>query len=142
MVRDFSRGKIYQIISPSTGLIYVGSTTQPTLAHRLAQHKRDYYQYWRDRSGKKCSSYIVLREWDYRIELLELYPCNSQDELYAREGYYQRTLSCVNKLKNNPEKAPTKRILCECGREISIMTKGHKITRQHDKALESLANKK
>ena len=32
-----------------------------------------------------------------KIELLELYPCNSLIELRQREGYYIKTLECVIK---------------------------------------------
>jgi hypothetical protein len=32
-----------------------------------------------------------------KIELLELFPCSSNDELTAKEGYFIKTLRCVNK---------------------------------------------
>ncbi len=31
------------------------------------------------------------------IELIELFPCGSKDELRAREGFHQRATDCVNK---------------------------------------------
>lgn len=35
---DYSKGKIYKIWSPSTGLTYIGSTIQ-TLSNRLSGHR-------------------------------------------------------------------------------------------------------
>ena len=34
---DYSKGKIYKIVCNVTGLVYVGSTCEPTLARRLAK---------------------------------------------------------------------------------------------------------
>ena len=39
---DYSKGKIYKIVCNNTGLIYIGSTCEPTLARRLAKHVGNY----------------------------------------------------------------------------------------------------
>ena len=39
---DYSKGKIYIIVDNTNNTVYIGSTCEPTLAHRLAQHKKDY----------------------------------------------------------------------------------------------------
>ena len=46
------------------------------------------------------SSYDILANADYNIILIELFPCNSKDELLARERHYKDTLICVD--KNRP----------------------------------------
>jgi hypothetical protein len=46
-----------------------------------------------------CSSKILFEKYDdVRIELIEEFPCENKMELNAREGYYIRTLDCVNKV--------------------------------------------
>ena len=48
---DYEYGKIYEIVSPSTGLRYVGSTVQ-TLSLRMAGHRRGYKR-WLKKNYKK-----------------------------------------------------------------------------------------
>ena len=93
---DYQLGKIYQLICLTTGERYIGSTTEPTIARRLAGHCRTYKYY--SKNGKGITrSYPIIERGNYQIELLETFPCNSKDELNAREGHYIRTLECVNK---------------------------------------------
>mgnify|MGYP003679851819 CR=1 FL=1 len=91
---NYQKGKIYKIISPHTDKCYVGSTTKDRLSNRLAHHRSDF------KNGKNTtSSKYILELGDYEIVLLELFPCNSKDELHARERHYIETLDCVNKQK-------------------------------------------
>ena len=58
MVNDYSKGKIYKIECNITGEVYIGSTTEPTLARRLSGHRRSF-QSWKDgRTNKKCHHLI------------------------------------------------------------------------------------
>lgn len=82
---DYSKGKIYKITS-SNGLPYIGSTIQQ-LSKRMAHH----------RERKTCSSIIHLDCEDCQITLIELYPCNSKEELNMRERYYIENMECCNK---------------------------------------------
>ena len=88
----YQTGKIYKIISPHTDKCYVGSTTKDRLSNRLAQHRSDFKT-----GNKNITSKYILELGDYEIVLLELYPCNSKDELHMRERYYIEALDCVNK---------------------------------------------
>ena len=45
----------------------------------------------------------VLYEDNLEIFLIESYPCNSKDELIARERYYIETMECVNKTMKQRE---------------------------------------
>ena len=94
---DYKNGKIYRIDCLSTGEVYIGSTCQPTLAKRLAHHKYHYNQWKKDGKGFMNSFPIIERD-NYQITMIELYPCNSRDELHSREGYYIRNTECLNKL--------------------------------------------
>ena len=84
---NYQNGKIYALRSHQTEDVYIGSTTQP-LAVRFAGHRA---------MRGKCSSLAVLQHPDAYIELVELYPCGTKEELNKREGEIIRFTSCVNK---------------------------------------------
>jgi hypothetical protein len=91
---DYSQGKIYKLYIGD--LLYIGSTAQPRLSMRFAQHKNNYKQ-WIKNGEKYYSSFELFKIAVPTIELIELFPCGSKDELNAREGYHQRVNDCVNK---------------------------------------------
>jgi len=85
-MNKYSNGKIY-IISSSAGNPYIGSTTLP-LDIREGLHKQN---------GHLCSVKIHLGQPDFKMELLELYPCNSNEDLIKRERYWTEQINCCNK---------------------------------------------
>jgi hypothetical protein len=95
----YTNGKIYKITDTAYSECYIGSTVQ-TLSQRIAGHRSKHKQFL---NNKKVSFVRVYKLFDNyglencKIELLELCPCNSLIELKRREGYYIRTLECVNK---------------------------------------------
>ena len=97
---NYQNGKIYKIYSLNNPeLQYIGSTTQ-TLAQRLAKHKARYKYRKKTGEGERytTSSFKIFEECDdYRIELIELCPCNSKMELHRTEGKYISKMDCVNK---------------------------------------------
>jgi len=93
---DYSNGKIYRIDCLITNEVYIGSTCQPTLAKRLAKHVSNF-KYWKQDKYSFTSSFPIIERANYKISLIELFPCNSKDELSAREGYYIRNINCINK---------------------------------------------
>lgn len=96
----YQRGKIYKLCSDHTDEIYIGSTTQKTLAQRMGGHRKDYLKV-KHHGEKRCTSWILLDYPDCRIVLLEQFPCNSKDELNAREQHYIDLHKdiCVNRRK-------------------------------------------
>ena len=92
---DYQKGKIYRLVSPSKNLVYYGSTTQ-TLSQRLAQHIKENKAYNNKINTRYCCSYLVLDCEDYKIELVEEYPCNNRQQLCKKEGEYQKNNECVN----------------------------------------------
>ena len=95
---DYSKGKIYQIIDHTNDNVYIGSTCEPTLARRLANHVNGYKCYLNGKSHY-ITSYEILENNHYEILLLEAFPCNSKDELHKREGFHiKNTLNCINKI--------------------------------------------
>jgi len=93
---NYQLGKIYKIIDYSNNNIYIGSTTEPTLAKRLTKHRNSFKQ-WKDGKSNKCMSYDIIENDNYDIVLLESCPCNSKDELQAKEKTYIQNNECINK---------------------------------------------
>ena len=83
-------GKIYIIKSKQTDKVYIGPTFL-TLNRRFGKHKVD----------KDCTSVEILKYSDAKIELLECYECEHDEELELREAYYIREYKknnlCVNR---------------------------------------------
>ena len=101
MNNKYQRGKIYKIVDNTNGNQYIGSTCEKTLAHRLAKHVVGCYKNWSN-GGKTnyISSFDIIANIDYDIILIEEFPCQTKDELLARERHYEENLICVN--KNRP----------------------------------------
>lgn len=98
---DYKNGKIYKIECQETNRIYIGSTCQPTIAGRLRGHMQKFRAY---QQGKKTytSSFCILETDNYKCLLVCNYPCNTKDELTAKEAEYIRQYKnddmyeCVN----------------------------------------------
>jgi hypothetical protein len=94
---NYSNGKIYKIVGGDE--CYIGSTTKARLCQRMTAHRSDYLK-WKNGERHFVSSYHLFDKYGVEncvIELIELYPCNSKDELNAREGMYIKSETCVNR---------------------------------------------
>jgi len=91
-----SRGKIYKIVCGETGEVYYGSTCEPTVARRLTTHVQ-HYRLWKKGKNDFVTSYPIIDRNNYNIYLVENFPCDTRDQLKAREGWYQLNNACVNK---------------------------------------------
>jgi hypothetical protein len=98
----YQNGKIYKIISENTDKIYIGSTILNYLCSRYSTHTGTFRKFENGTGKKQCSSFEILKHGNNKIILIELYPCNSKDELHAREQYYidLNKSICVNILKS------------------------------------------
>jgi hypothetical protein len=98
---NYNNGKIYKIVCNTTGDIYIGSTTKDKVSQRLAQHVQEY-KVSKKNKRTKTTSYSIIDNGNYDIYLVELFPCNSKDELTAREGEiikeYNLNCKCINKV--------------------------------------------
>ena len=160
---DYQNSKIYKIESHQGNKVYIGSTTEKTLARRMACH-RSHYKGWKDGKRYRVSSYYLFDEYgleNCNIVLVENYPCNTKDELTIREQFYiKNTENCVNKcravtsidekrqqLKEYHEKnidaihaRKNEKYTCDCGAILSKSSKSRHIrTPNHIKYLESLS---
>ncbi len=91
---NYSLGKVYKIVG--NGKIYVGSTCEPLLCRRLAGH-RGSYKLFQNGKGGYVSSYNTLSDPECYIELLEVFPCESKDQLHKCERKWIESLDCVNR---------------------------------------------
>ena len=90
---NYQNSKIYKIVSDHTDQIYIGSTcTKKGLSKRMSNHRYDYNSGYNGTTSKE-----ILKYDDAKIVLIELCPCNSKEQLYARERHYIETTNCVNK---------------------------------------------
>jgi hypothetical protein len=99
---SYNNGKIYKIEPISNGEegdVYIGSTTKEYLSQRFASHKSDYNR-WKNGKAGKISSYDIFDKYGFEnchMVLLELVNVNSIDEIRVREGYFIKSMPCVNK---------------------------------------------
>ena len=118
---NYKNGKIYKIQCFVTNKIYIGSTSQFYLSQRLKDHVEDYIKYMRNpKKSKYITSFEVLKNKNYDIILLEKVPCDSKDELHARERYHIEKNECVNKLIPQRSDHEYKRDNCEKIRQYNV----------------------
>ena len=90
---NYQDAKIYKL--ESAGGLYIGSTTR-TLSQRLSIHK-NHHKMRCEGKPLNTSSHLVMCHPDYKISLLELFPCDTIQELVERERFYIVSFpECVN----------------------------------------------
>lgn len=93
---DYSKGKIYMITYEGCKEPYYGSTIQ-TLNKRFTLHKCVYKKFINKKQGEKCASFEILKNKNCRIELVENYSCENEEQLRIKEQYYIDNFPCINK---------------------------------------------
>lgn len=96
---NYRLSKVYRIepIDGDSKDCYIGSTTKKLLSERMSQHKYDFKNN-PDASTRSCLLFRKFGIDGVRIVLVENYPCESKNELHAREAYHIRNSQCVNKM--------------------------------------------
>ena len=84
----YSKGKIYRIICDETKDEYIGSTIQ-SLSNRMSGHRSMYKRYLENKTNF-TTSFNIIKYDSARIILIEMYPCETKDELEKREYYYMQ----------------------------------------------------
>ena len=97
---NYQNAKIYKIVDNTTDAIYIGSTCK-TLQQRLKSHNANFKAY---KAGTMnfITSFKILENANYKIELIKLYPCENKQQLNLEEGkiikqYKNNNLNVVNK---------------------------------------------
>ena len=109
---NYNNSKIYKIeaLNGEEGDIYIGSTTKEYLSQRMDTH-RSNYKHWlkTNKSSELTTSFSLFDKYgveNCKIILLENVNANCKDELHAKEAFYIKSLSCINKclpIVNNEE---------------------------------------
>ena len=84
---DFSKGKIYKLVSNISSDIYIGSCLID-LSKRLYRHKA--------RSNTCVSKRMFVDDAIISIVLIEDCPCENKNQLKARELHYITNINCIN----------------------------------------------
>ena len=90
----YQSSKIYTIKNHANNNVFIGGTSQP-LSRRFAGH-RNAINIPKQRDS---AIHVAMREFgaeNFYIELLELWPCNSIEELNARVGHHIREADSFN----------------------------------------------
>jgi hypothetical protein len=140
---NYNNSKIYKIepiVEHEPNEIYVGSTTKERLCQRMTYHRSAYKHY--QKGGKNNYTSFKLFE-KYGIEnckiiLIEDFPCNTKDELIAREAFYIRSLECINKYI--PDRTRQERNKCYYEQNKETIIKKHK--ENYENIKEKLLEKK
>ena len=84
---DYSLSKIYKLVSNKTSDIYIGSCLM-RLSTRLSCHKQ--------KDNTCVSKKLFIDNAIITIVLIENFPCNTKNELKARELFHITTNNCIN----------------------------------------------
>ena len=94
----YSSAKIYKVVDNAYTLCYYGSTTVQ-LSKRMNQH-REHHKLFGEGKGYRVSVFDIFDAHgvdNCKIELVEVCPCESKEQLRKREGFYIQNNKCVNK---------------------------------------------
>ena len=97
---NYGNGKIYKIEDLAGEMCYIGSTTKDYLSKRMVDHRYKYNEWLNGRLKTNLSVFRIFEQYGIdrcRIGLIELFPCETRDELLMREAHYITKLECVNK---------------------------------------------
>lgn len=99
---NYSESKIFKIVGKNceTDLCYVGCTTKKYLSQRLSALKSGFLT-WKNNNKNYDEVYSLFEKYNVdncKIELLELFPCDSKIELEKKMNEYIMKLNCVNKV--------------------------------------------
>jgi hypothetical protein len=120
--------KIYKIIDNTNDNVYIGSTTLK-LNQRLSEHKSAYKRYLNGKCQNYFTSFDIIKNNDYKIEIIKYVIFKDRKELYQRERYYIENNECINKVvplrtdKEYKKEYNKIKFQCECGSSINLCVK-------------------
>ena len=104
------KGIIYKITCNNTNKFYIGSTSNK-LNNRITQHKIQHKYYLNGKNKNYISSFEILKENNYIVEIIEQFNYNSKVELLNKERMLIYTnkdnVLCVNIVGRNGTKKQT-----------------------------------
>jgi hypothetical protein len=135
------------LVCNKTLLQYIGSSTQQ-LEDRLQRHESAYKSFLKG-IANNCTSFKIIENNDYYIQLIEEIEINTRQELYEIEAIYIKNVECINErlpkintnrvdiykayYQNNKDKIREKarvKVNCICGVTYSRASKA-----RHEKSI-------
>ena len=110
---NYQLSKIYKIIDNTSDDVYIGSTTQKYLQDRIRSHKSKTKL---NKNG--CMSRDIISRGNWRVELIENYPCNNKQELNEREQFHIDNNDCINKCLAHHTIQFDKKLWCKNSRKL------------------------
>ena len=89
-----NEAKIYKITDRTNDNIYIGSTCR-SFKKRLSEHKSEYKRFLKGLYSN-IKSFDIIKNNDYKIELIENCEITTKQELLERERYYIQDNECLN----------------------------------------------
>ena len=135
--------KIYKIVNSENSDIYYGSTTKRYLSARFQDHKEKYKLF----KAGKFTNQSIFKIFDdvgvdnCKIVLVQLYPCNSRDELTAKETEYICENKCVNIMHGNGSRLNRKNLLQNTD-EKTAQQRALRYRQKNDKTVKAKKNEK
>jgi hypothetical protein len=104
MARNYKQAKIYciKVNTEEEYLPYVGSSCKRLLSQRMNQHRCSYKRWKEGKNERFVSSFTLFEKYGIEecfIELIEIFPCNCNDELRKKEREWIEKMKCVNIVK-------------------------------------------
>ena len=97
---NYQNGKIYKICTYNSDDVYYGSTCLK-LCQRLTKHVYNWKHFNENKKNVgRLTSFSILDQGNYYIELVENVQCSSKEELHKRERFWLKNNPCVNLCKN------------------------------------------
>lgn len=132
---NYQNSKIYKIVGNS--LTYYGATTR-ALSQRFSNHKNAYKSFSiTGRSKDNTTCHLCITDPNCVITLVENYPCNTKEELQAREYFYISNNMCVNKYGSDGR---NKQITCKELTYEQMIVKMAELHKQCDEMINRLDN--
>lgn len=107
MARNYQQGKVYLIMANNEDCLpYISSTCKRLLSQRMSSHHQDYKKWAKDPekySKPFCPLFNLFEKYGFEncyIELIEIFPCNSKNELKTRERRWINDIKCINNRGN------------------------------------------
>ena len=159
-MNKYQQGKIYKIIDNTSKKVYIGSTCLK-LNKRLTIHKSDFNRF-KENKFHFLTSFQIIENGDFIIELIKNFPCEHKLELEQQEGitinqykkdgfevvnkciggksrkeYYQENNENIKKnvaiYRNKNKEKNNEKFICCCGGRYSFINKSsHEKTKKHN----------
>lgn len=112
-MKVLEKGIIYKITCQKSNKYYIGSTSNK-LNNRIAQHKQQYKYFLSGMHNNYLSSFEIIKENNYSVEILEQINYKYRVELLEKEREYimenNNNILCVNiQIPNNSYKTHLKK---------------------------------